>query len=284
MRRSVLLVCLLLIALSAMLSGCTRPQSAAGTTPVTTLPAATAAVPATLNTVALPVVTDTAAPVAFVTPETTVFAAPSPVPAADPEDISRITFSRYTGNDFSIDYPSAWTVAESVYTPYYCKNDVDVANEYYRICYQDEMKTIGPFNFYEGQNNFKSPSRIVTMTSADGRLKFVAYTQEFLANLDGTITVYPSYDLVKNDFHKMYPDLYSLNYVANYREFRAGNANALSYDMILPAGHDPSAYTEEILVTVHHLYRFAFITDTDSFSRYRNLNDRMLTSIATNDS
>jgi len=281
MRKRAVLLCILLLAAAAVLSGCTRPQPAAGATPAPLLQTGTPVV--MVSTSPLPAITETATPLITVTPVKTASAVLSPVPAADPADISRITFLRYNGNDFSVDYPSTWTVRESTYTPYYCMNNVDVENGYYRVCYQDEMRTIGPFNFYEGQNNFKTPSRIVTFTSADGRLKFVAYIQEFLDNLDGTITVYPSYDFVKNDFHKMYPDLFSLNYVANYREFRAGNANAFSIDVNLPPGHYPPAYTEEVLITVHHLYRFAFITDNEGFSTYRDLNNRMLASIQTND-
>jgi hypothetical protein len=217
------------------------------------------------------------------TPNVTASVVSTPTPQPDPTDVSKITFLRYSDSDFSVDYPSTWTITTSTYTPYYCKNEVDVGRAYYRVCYENEMKSVGPFNFYQDDYLFKSPSRIVMLRSADGKVKFVAFTQDFLDQLDGNVIVVPSFAWVKDEFQKMYPDLFAINYIANYQEFSTGNAKALSYDVVVPAGHYPSAYTEEVIITVHQLNRFAFITDNENFARYQNLKQKMISSIQTHD-
>ncbi len=214
---------------------------------------------------------------------TTTSPSSTPTPGADSADVSKITFRQYADSDFTIDYPSTWNVSTSTYTPYFCSNVVDTERGYYSICYQNEMKTIGPFNFYEDDYLFKSPSRIVTLASPDGTVKFVSFTQDFLDQMNGNVIVVPSFAWVTDEFHKMYPDLYVFNHVGNYREFSLGNAKGFSYDVILPADHYPPAYTEEVVVTVHHLYRFAFITDSEDFRTYQTLKERMLSSIRTYD-
>jgi hypothetical protein len=218
------------------------------------------------------------------TPDVPASGESTPAPEPDPTDVSKITFLRYSDSDFSVDYPSTWTVTTSTYTPYYCKNEVDIERAYYRVCYQDEMKSIGPFSFYPDDDLFKSPSRVVMMRSADGTLKFAAFTRDFLDHLTGNVIVVPSFAWVRDEFQKTYPDLYAINYVANYREFSTGNAMALSSDVIVPTDHFPPAYTKEVIITVHHLHRFAFITDTENFTRYQNLRERMFSSIRTHDS
>jgi len=283
MKRSVLfhgIFCGALMVAAVILTGCTGPQSTAATVPT---PA-----PLAMNTT-VPV-TQTPAPVSpattpeiSMTPDKTASVVSTPVPGPDPTDVSKITFLRYSDSDFSVDYPSTWTITTSTYTPYYCKNEVDVEAAYYRVCYENEMKSIGPFNFYQDDALYKTPSRIVTIQSADGTIKFVAFTQDFLDQLDGNVIVVPSFAWVKDEFQKMYPDLYAVNYVANYRDFSTGNAKALSYDVVVPAGHDPSAYTEEIIITVHHLNRFAFITDNEHFTSYQALKQKMIASIQTHD-
>lgn len=278
----IFLCCALIVAV-VILSGCTSSQPPAAAAPTPAPQTMNATVPVTQVPAPVPPASPATTPEISMTTDDTASVVSAPAPRPDPTDVSKITFLRYSDSDFSVDYPSTWTVTTSTYTPYYCKNEVDVETAYYRVCYQNEMKSIGPFNFYQDDSLFKSPSRIVMLRSADGKVKFVAFTQEFLDQLDGNVIVVPSFAWVKDEFQKMYPDLFAINYVANYREFSTGNARALSYDIVVPAGHYPSAYTEEIIITVHHLNRFAFITDNENFTGYQNLKQRMISSIQTHD-
>ncbi len=134
-------------------------------------------------------------------------------------------------------------------------------------------------------DNLKKPSRIVTFTSADGRLKFVASTSDFIDNLNGYFKLNPTLEWIKNEFQSAYPDLAASTYVGNYKYFRRGNTMVSTYDVRLPegSGYYPSAYTEEAVVTVHHFYQFAFTSDNENFDRYQNLKDIMIASIKTND-
>lgn len=273
------LILIFLCAAIIFASGCTGQQEPA---PPSRIPSASLTTPAT--SLPVPDLTSERTTMARTpTPTATTSPAATPAPEADPADVSQITFLRYSNSDFSLDYPSTWTVTTSTYTPYYCRNEVDTAQGYYQVCYEDEMKSIGPFSFYRDDNLFKSPSRIVTFRSADGSVKFVAFTQDFLDQLNGNVLVVPDFAWVKDEFHKMYPDLFAMNYIGNYQEFSTGNAKAASYDVTLPAGHYPPAYTGEFVVTVHHLNRFAFITDNEKFIRYQNLKQRILSSIVIHD-
>jgi hypothetical protein len=260
-------------------AGCTSQRE---TTPPSLIPTASLPIPAA----SLPpgdVPTVSATPLISLTPTVTTSRAATPTHLADPANVSQMKFLRYSNSDFNVDYPSTWTITTSTYTPYYCRNEVDTERGYYKVCYENEMKSIGPFSFYRDDNLFKSPSRIVIFRSADGTLTFVAFTQDFLDQLNGNVIVVPSFAWVKDEFQKTYPDLFAINYIGNYQEFSTGNAKASSYDVTLPAGHYPPAYTEEIVITVHHLNRFAFITDNENFTQYQNLKQRMLSSIIIND-
>jgi hypothetical protein len=281
MRRLAEFLCFALLAAVMITAGCAGPQPA----PATPSPSPQAVNATVLVTHPPPTETPALIPtsVVSVTPEVTISAPPTPVPKPQSADVSQITFRQYGDSDFSVDYPSDWTATTSTYTPYFCSNVVNTETGYFRICYEREMETIGPFNFYQDDYLFKSPSRIVTLAGADGTVKFVAFTQDFLDQMNGNVVVVPSFAWVTDEFHKMYPDLYVFNHVGNYREFSRGNAKAFSYDVSLPADHNSSAYTEEVVVTVHHLYRFAFITDTEHFNTYQALKERMLSSIKTND-
>jgi hypothetical protein len=268
---------------AVILTGCTGPQNTAVTVPAPAPLAMNTTVPVTQTPAPVSPASPATTPEISMTPDETASVVLAPVPSPDPTDVSKITFLRYSDSDFSVDYPSTWTITTSTYTPYYCKNEVDVETAYYRVCYENEMKSIGPFSFYQDDSLYKSPARIVTIQSADGTIKFVAFTRDFLDQLDGNVIVVPSFAWIKDEFQKMYPDLYAVNYVANYRDFSTGNAKALSYDVVLPAGHYPSAYTEEVIITVHHLNRFAFITDNEKFTRYQTLRQKMIASIQTHD-
>jgi len=239
-----------------------------------------------------PLVTETAAPVttaattapvpatpAFImTPGTTPPSVSVTVPVADPTDVQKITFLRYSDSDFSVDYPSSWQITSSTYFPDYCPGSFGPGKV---GCYSGAVSSIGPFGFYD--DTAGRTARIVIFTSADGRLKFASFTQDFPGNLAGNLRIDPNIDWTKSEFLKMYPGLFPTNYVGNYQYFRSGNAMAASYDARLPEGYYPPAYSKKVVVTVHHLYSFAFITNSGDADRYRDLNQRMMQSIETKD-
>jgi hypothetical protein len=219
-------------------------------------------------------------PLTLLTPVETATVVPATSPAADPTDIHAITFLQYSDSDFGIDYPSTWTITSSTYTPDYCPAAFGSGKV---ECYADAVRSYGPFDFYGDENTFADTARIVVFTSPDGRLKFAAFTRDFRDYQSGNFKIDPNIDWIKNEFQKMYPDLFPTNYVGNYQYFRSGNAMAATYDARLPAGYYPSAYSKKVVVTVHHLYSFAFISDTEGADTYRDLNQRMMSSIETMD-
>jgi hypothetical protein len=208
----------------------------------------------------------------------------TPPPTTDPTDVSAITFAQYSDRDFSVDYPAAWNITHSAYTRYFCQNVFDDSSRDYHVCYENETKSIGPFNFYE-DDTLRKPSRVVTFTSADGTLKFVSFTSDFLDTVTGNGRRNSSVEWTRSEFEVRYPDLSASSYVTNTKFFRSGNFLISTFDVILPEGTDyyPTAYTGESVITLHRVYAFAFTTDTKNFDKYRNLKDRMISSIKIND-
>jgi hypothetical protein len=278
MKKSPGIVLVLLITVILVTAGCTSQPAPAAPVQPTPEPS----VPATSGT---PVMT---LPIPQITNEVTTTPPVTPMesspPPADPTDVTRIKFLHYSDSDFSVDYPSTWIITHSTYTPYYCVNDTYVYNRTYHVCYENETRSIGPLNFHVNDNLVK-PYRIVMFTSADGRLKFVVSTSDFINSLNGYFRLDPTIEWIKNEFQLTYPDLAASSYVGNYRYFRSGNAMVSSWDVRLPegSGYSPTAYTEEAVVTVHHFYRFLFIADNTNFDRYYSLKERMISSITTND-
>jgi hypothetical protein len=205
-------------------------------------------------------------------------------PTVDPTDVSAIRFAQYSDRDFSVDYPAAWNITHSAYTRYFCQNVFDDSRTNYHVCYENETKSIGPFNFYE-DDTLRKPSRVVTFTSADGTLKFISFTSDFLDTVTGNGRRNSSVEWVRSEFEMRYPDLSASSYVTNTKFFRSGNFLISTFDVILPEGTDyyPTAYTGESVITLHRVYAFAFTTDTKNFDKYRNLKDRIITSIKIND-
>jgi hypothetical protein len=206
------------------------------------------------------------------------------LPTADPTIVSDITFMHYSDSDFSVDYPSSWSITHSTYTRYFCQNVFDDTRTDYHVCYENETKSIGPFNFYE-DDTLRRPSRVVTFTSADGTLKFISFTSDFLATVNGDGRRNSSVEWARSEFEVRYPDLSASSYVTNTKFFRSGNFLTSTFDVRLPEGthYYPTAYTEESVTTLHRLYAFAFTTDNKNFDIYRNLKDRMISSIKIND-
>jgi len=57
------------------------------------------------------------------------------------------------------------------------------------------------------------------------------------------------------------------------------------YSVTMPVGTKsyPLAYTIKNFFTVHHNYEFAFVSDNENIQKYRNLGERILSSITPND-
>ncbi len=204
----------------------------------------------------------------------------------DATEVTRIRFLRYSDHDFGVYYPSAWNITRSTYTPYYCKNNLITDSPVYRVCYKNETRLLGPFNFYE-DDSLKKQRRIVTFANADGTIKFVAFTADFFDGLDGNVMLNPTYEWSTTQFEKNYPDLtgYAAKYVGNYQFFKRGNTMTSSYDVTMPEGslYYPAAYTKRSVVTPHHVYSFGFVTDIEQFNNYQNLKEYMFSSVTIND-
>jgi hypothetical protein len=110
----------------------------------------------------------------------------------------------------------------------------------------------------------------------------VALTQDF--SQAGRFVLNPTIDWAKAMFEKNYPDLSPLNYLGNYKYFSSGNTMASTYDVTLPKGsrYYPSAYSVKTIITTRHVYNFGFFTDTENFTPYQTLKERILSSITTN--
>jgi hypothetical protein len=247
-----------------------------------------ASIPAPAPSVSIPLTERTTLVIPTTNPrETTI---PTIVPGtilahtADPTDVSAITFVQYSDRDFSVEYPAAWNITHSAYTRYFCRNVFDNSRTNYHVCYENETKSIGQFNFYE-DDTLRKPSRVVTFTSADGTLKFISFTSDFLDTVTGNERRNSSVEWTRSEFEVRYPELSASSYVTNTKFFRSGNFLISTFDVILPEGTDyyPTAYTGESVITLHRVYAFAFTTDTKNFDKYRNLKDRMITSINVND-
>jgi len=212
-----------------------------------------------ITTPAIPTLPSTVATTLTVTTTPVVPTTP-PLPPADPTDVSRVNFSLYSDSDFSVEYPSTWITATSMYTPY----------------------PVGPFYLYDDPR-LTPPYRVVTITSPDNTKKFVSLTQDF--EQAGYFSLNPTIDWCKAMFQRDYRDLSAANYLGNYKYFSTGTAMASTYDVLLPEGtrYYPSAYTIKAVITQRHAFYCGFFTDTKNFSTYRNLKDVMISSVKTAD-
>nr|WP_321351576.1 hypothetical protein [uncultured Methanoregula sp.] len=202
---------------------------------------------------------------------------PTPNATPDPVDLSRINFTRYSDNDLSLDYPSSWNVSTSTYTSYNC-----VGTEK-NPCYTKEIRSIGPFDFYE-DDHMKKISRIVTFTSADKKQKIVAFTSDYGDNFVGNYQLDPSLDWCRKLVTKNFRDV-AESVVGDYHYFVSGGIMVSDYSVTMPKGSAayPLAYTMKNWVTLHHEYHVAFISDNANIEKYRDLKDRILSSVTPND-
>jgi hypothetical protein len=252
-----------------LLSGCTQTTSKPSEQGITTNP--TIIPSSEITTVSISVPT--------INPPTIANINATSMATADSTDVSQIQFTQYSDNDFSMDYPSTWNVSKSTYTSYFCNPTVT-------YCYQNEVKTIGPFNFKE-DSTLKKPSRMVTFTSADGKQKIVAFTSDFLNGANGNIGIDPNIQWIKNRVTDNYPDVAG-SAVGDYQYAKLGGNSyimSISYSVTMPVGSEayPLAYKMKNFFTLHHSYEFAFISDNENIQKYRNLEERIFSTITPND-
>ncbi len=277
-----------------LMAGCTQSPGAipSATTPVTTMNKTlneSRVVVSNVTPVSIPTATSsrTISVISTKTTMSVIINTTAVIKNADPADVSKIKFLRYSDDDYSAEYPSAWTVENSVYTPYFCDNTVDISSPAYHLCYQNETKTIGPFFFYDDSNYNKS-SRVVTFTSGDKKLKFVSFTKDFAGASIGNSVLKPTDGWCKAQFQLNFPDLAPSNFVGNYKYFASGNTMASTYDTVMANGSKyypyPLAFTKKDVITTHHWYSFGFITDYENFNKYQDLKNYIISSVITKDS
>ncbi len=171
--------------------------------PGVSVPAATTTTPMPITT-SPSVTTSTIIPPTVPTVATTTVVVPvtTQVPEADPTDMSAITFETYYDNDFSVEYPSTWTIDTLMNIPY----------------------PVGPFYVYNDPR-FNPQYRVVTFTSPDHTKKFVALTQDF--ERAGTFTLNPTIEWARQMFQRDYPDLSASNYLGELQIFFNRNRNGI---------------------------------------------------------
>ncbi len=265
----ILLACLLL------LSGCIQTP-VQNPTPTATIPVSPAPATATPGTT----VPETSVPATTTVVPATLTETPAATPAPTPEpvDVSKIKFVQYADSDFAMDYPATWNITRTTYYSSICTSTENSR------CFANEIKNIGPFNFSES-SVLKKPSRITRFESPDGRLKVVAFVSDFRDSVTGLYQINPDIAWVMNRVHAIFPDVSGLAAVSDYKYDRSANAMTFSYTVILPKLTEdyPLAYASENFVTVHRDYEFVFMTDNEDFLKYRNLRERILSSIVPND-
>ncbi len=307
MHRMGIALLLLITLIAAIVPGCTSPAPPQDAPAATALgdtatpletetatgessPAAAseeqAATPAVSETPAAEAVNGTAEPAAGDTPAP-IIAVPSVVQAvpavtvtkaaADPEDLAQIVFLRYSDSDFTLDYPSTWTVEHSSYVSSICTSTAT------NRCYEKEVRETGPFDFNE-YAFLKKPTRIVTFTSADKTQKIVSFVADFREGMSNNLQLDPTLEWCKERVVTSYPDV-SGSAVGDYQYSATGNTRTSIHTVMTAPGSSvyPLAYTMKNIVTTHRTAEFAFISDVDNIQKYRYLRDRMIGSIQVED-
>jgi hypothetical protein len=120
--------------------------------------------------------------------------------------------------------------------------------------------------------------------SADGTQKLVAFTSDFLDHLDGNFILNPTLEWAKDRVTINYPDV-SGSAVGDYQYSGSGKTMTSRHTVTMPKGSAayPLAYTMKNFVTIHHDYEFAFISDNENIEKYKNLKERIFSSITLND-
>jgi len=271
---------LLIICIGLMVAaGCTSTGTTNATTQAMTIP--TSAVP-----------TQTPSPIATIEtaiPTTTVaIVNQTPVANPDPIDVSKIQFTKYSDNDFSLEYPSTWNVSKSTYTQYICTpgsmTNMPAVSNTTTMCYYNEVQTIGPFDFGEYSDQMKKPARIVKFTSADGTHKVVAFTEDFLDNQNGNWIINPDLGWVQNLVLSDYPDV-GFDEIGGYQYNQNGNTMCVRYTVTTTKSSAvyPLAFAMKSYVTMHHDYYFAYISNVTDIQKYHDLEEYIISSITPND-
>ena len=189
MQESILFSLLIICIGAIVVAGCTSTGSTNATAQATTIPTPAIQSPVVPNSATLAMPTnETTIPTAGIA---TVNATPDATPdviSPYPSDVSKITFTQYKDSDFNVEYPSDWRVSTSSYTGYYCQNDLSCTSSTYHICYQNETKSIGPFDFYSlywDNNQYQPTARVVTFTSPDGNIEIFFIYQRHSTGFDG---------------------------------------------------------------------------------------------------
>ncbi len=206
MQKKILFFFLVICIAMIFSAGCTSTGSTNTTTQITTTPSQTSPIrtPSRITTIETTIPTTTVATLNE-----------TPLVKPDPADVSQINFSHYSNDDFSVDYPSEWNVSESTFTSYYCLNDLNPMSHNYTICYQNETRDIGPFDFYStywDNGVFQPTSRVVMFTSADGTLKFSSFISDFTPPAIGDYVLKPTLEWCKAAFEENPPNLWNLIY------------------------------------------------------------------------
>jgi hypothetical protein len=172
------------------------------------------------------------------------------VPTMNPDQ----PYLLYSDTDFSIEYPSNWTVSSTTTT-------YDGTN-------------LAPFE------TFVAGTRQVTFSDGNST-SFVALTTDKV-NARQTTSWYPDFNKVADLLTLHYDDVQGAKLIRNYQTFKTEvyRTPYIRFDVILPdySKYYPLEYTEQDMISFSHFYTFQFTT-SGTLSDYSGMKDHMFATL-----
>lgn len=178
---------------------------------------------------------------------------PSLTPTPAESNISAVTFTKYYGDDFNIEYPNTW---------------------------MERVSTVNSESLYIPKTaKIKATTRVITLDSGDGTTKFTAYTSDFI--VPGNYDLDASIDWCQQSVTPRFFDVAGTSAMTNYeRRFTTFQSPYVTFDVIIPpeSSSYPFSYSERYQVSYSHYYIFEF-SNNGSINDYKDIKKRMLDSL-----
>jgi hypothetical protein len=194
----------------------------------------------------------------YILPDKTPSVAPTPIPV-DLKNTSTVNLTRYSDDDFIINYPGSWTVTN--------ETSLSTVARESRILY--------------AVYTFKPDTRVVEFESGEG-VSFTATISDF--TIPGNFDLDKRIEWAGNTITPRFNDVAGLSHLTNfevrYTEFKTPY---VIFDVIVPEGsvYFPYAYTERDIVSFNHFYTFQFNAERGNLTEYKELKDTMFASLMT---
>jgi hypothetical protein len=279
---------LFVICIGAIITaGCTSTGSSNATAQITSVP--TTAVPTTaISNPVLPTPTASViTTIASATQTTVSNINKTPQLPSDYTDVSKIQFSHYSDNNFSLDYPSAWTVSEYTFNDFindpvfgYGPNQTLLNASVNQIMFYADVSAGA------GSGNSGQPQvgRNIMFKSSDGKMELIVFTNDVSGTQTGNYILNSNPEWADTEAGELSPDLMG-SQVGGYKYGMSGNTMYSEFTFTSPksSAEYPLAYISKNFVTLHHVYRFILFSNDPNFQNYNNFQDRIFSSITTND-